>query len=64
MSPSDVAQVHLGLDDLDAEISELEEAYRTHAVRMFVTGDPFFAELAPDDRYRQLLSRLGLPPQL
>ena len=29
-----------------------------------IAGDPFFAELASDSRYRALLARLGLPLQL
>lgn len=63
LSPIDVAQVHLGLGDVDAAVAELEDAYRTRAIRVVIIGDPFFSELAPDARYRQLLARLELPLQ-
>ena len=61
VSPIDLAQVHLGLGDQDAAITLLEEAYRTRAVRTIVIADPFFSELLPNERYRELLSRLRLP---
>ena len=41
-------------------MGELEEAYRTRAVCTVIIGDPFFSELAPDERYRRSLSELGL----
>jgi hypothetical protein len=61
VSPIDVAQVCLGLGDIDSAMTVLEEGYRTRAVRMVIIGDPFFSELAPDARYRQLMTRLRLP---
>jgi hypothetical protein len=61
VSPIDVAHVCLGLGDADAVMAQLEEAYRTRAVRMVIIGDPFFAELASDARYRDLMARLRLP---
>jgi hypothetical protein len=44
-------------------IGELEEAYRSRAVRTTIIGDPFFSELGGDARYRDLLTRLRLPFQ-
>jgi tetratricopeptide (TPR) repeat protein len=61
VSPIDVAQVCLGLGDIDGAITALEEGYRTRAVRMVVIGDPFFSELALDARYRELMARMRLP---
>jgi hypothetical protein len=61
VSPIDVAQVCLGLGDIDSAMTVLEEGYRTRTVRMVIIGDPFFSELAPDARYRQLMTRLRLP---
>jgi hypothetical protein len=61
VSPIDVAQVCLGLGDIDGTLAALEEGYRTRAVRMVIIGDPFFSELAPDTRYRQLMARMKLP---
>jgi hypothetical protein len=42
-------------------MAQLEEAYRTRAVRMMIAGDPFFSELASDARYQDLMARLRLP---
>ena len=61
VSPVDVAHVFLGLGDADGVMMQLEEAYHTRAVRMVIAGDPFFAELEPDRRYRDLMVRLRLP---
>jgi DNA-binding winged helix-turn-helix (wHTH) protein/cytochrome c-type biogenesis protein CcmH/NrfG len=61
VSPIDVAHVCLGLGDADAVMAQLEEAYRTRAVRMVIAGDPFFSELASDARYQDLMARLRLP---
>jgi hypothetical protein len=59
----DLAQVELGLGNRDAAVKELEEAYRSRAVRTVIIGDPFFSELAPDERYCRLLGLLRLPLQ-
>ena len=56
-----MAQVCLGLGDADAVMAQLEEAFRTRAVRMVIVGDPFFSELESDARYRDLMARLRLP---
>ena len=61
VSPVDVAHIFLGLGDADGVMMQLEEAYHTRAVRMVIAGDPFFAELEPDARYRDLMARLRLP---
>jgi tetratricopeptide (TPR) repeat protein len=63
VSPIDLAHIYLGLGDTEAAIGQLEEAYRTRAVRTLVIGDPFFSELGHDERYRRLLERMGLPLQ-
>jgi DNA-binding winged helix-turn-helix (wHTH) protein/Flp pilus assembly protein TadD len=64
VSPIDMALVCVGLTDTDGAVAALEEAYRDRAARMVTVGDPFFSELRLDTRYRELLSRLGLPAQL
>ena len=61
VSPIDLAHVYLGLADADGAIAQLEEGYRTRAVRMVIVGDPFFAELESDARYRNLMPRPHLP---
>jgi len=63
VSPIDLAYVGLGLGDADSTMAQLEEAYRTRAVRMVIVGDPFFSELESDVRYRDLMARLRLPIQ-
>ena len=64
VSPVDVALICLGLRDADGAMAGLEEAYKTRAARTMIAGDPFFAELVNDSRYRALLARLGLPLQM
>ena len=59
--PIDLAQVCLGLGDIDGAVAHLEEGYRSRAVRMVIIGDPFFSELESDARYRDLMARLRLP---
>jgi DNA-binding winged helix-turn-helix (wHTH) protein len=63
VSPIDLAQVCLGLGDTDGAIAQLEEGYRTRAIRMVIIGDPFFSELGSDARYQGLMARLHLPIQ-
>jgi tetratricopeptide (TPR) repeat protein len=61
VSPIDVALVALGLRDSATALTRLEEAYAARAPRLININDPFFSELTGEPRYRQLLSRLGLP---
>ena len=61
VSPIDVAHVSLGLGHADLALAQLEEGYRTRAVRMLTVGDPFFSELESDPRYQNLMARLHLP---
>jgi hypothetical protein len=63
VSPIDLAYVCLGLGDADGTMTQLEEGYRSRAIRMVIIGDPFFSELGDDERYRDLMARLYLPIQ-
>ena len=47
VSPIESAHVCLGLGDADATIAQLEEGYRTRAVRMVIVGDPVFPSSNP-----------------
>ena len=63
VSPIDLAYVCLGLGDVDGTMAQLEEGYRSRAIRTVVIGDPFFSELGSDPRYLDLMARLHLPIQ-
>jgi DNA-binding winged helix-turn-helix (wHTH) protein/Tfp pilus assembly protein PilF len=57
------AMISLGLGDAAAAMRGLEEAYAARLPGAVVAGDPFFSELAPEGRYRDLMARLRLPVQ-
>ncbi len=60
----DVAIVHVGLGDLDQAFALLEKAYAERASRLiYINVDPIFDTLRSDPRFKDLLSRLGLPPE-
>jgi TolB-like protein/DNA-binding winged helix-turn-helix (wHTH) protein/Tfp pilus assembly protein PilF len=61
VSPIDFAMIHLGLNHTAEALDWLEEGYRARAVRIPAIGDPFFAEMRSEVRYRGLLARLKLP---
>ena len=57
------AMISLGLGNKEAALAGLEQAYAAHQPGAVIAGDPFFSELAPDPRYRELMARLRLPVQ-
>jgi len=58
-----VAMVKLGLGDVSGALDELERGERERAFTLMLVGFyPPFRALNKEPRYRQLLSRLGLPP--
>jgi hypothetical protein len=61
VSPIEVALVALGPRDTATALTRFEEAYAARAPRLININDPFFSDLTGEPRYRQLLSRLGLP---
>lgn len=63
ISPVERAIISLGLGDTEAALSGLESAYAARLPSALVAGDPFFSELAPEGRYRELMTRLQLPVQ-
>jgi DNA-binding winged helix-turn-helix (wHTH) protein len=63
ISPIEHGMISLGLGDTEAALRRLEDAYTAHLPGAVVAGDPFFSELAPDPRYRELMARLRLPVQ-
>lgn len=63
VSPVQRALVWLGLGEIESALTQLEDAYAARAPGMLLAGDPFFSELATEDRYRRLMQCLGLPVQ-
>jgi DNA-binding winged helix-turn-helix (wHTH) protein/tetratricopeptide (TPR) repeat protein len=63
ISPVASAMIWLGLGDTDAALAGLERAYAAREPGTVIAGDPFFSELAPDPRHRELMARLRLPVQ-
>src|SRR5262249_38011709 len=63
ISPVERGIISLGLGATEAAMAALEDAYEGRQPGPVVAGDPFFSELATEDRYRTLMERLGLPLQ-
>ena len=58
-----IALVEAGLGKKAAAISRLEEAYRNRSGELpEAKTEPMLANLRTDPRFRDLLSRIGLPP--
>jgi DNA-binding winged helix-turn-helix (wHTH) protein/Tfp pilus assembly protein PilF len=55
--------ISLGLGDTEAALTALEQTYAAREPGAVIAGDPFFSELAPDPRHRELMARLRLPVQ-
>jgi DNA-binding winged helix-turn-helix (wHTH) protein len=62
ISPIEHGMISLGLGDTEAALAALEAAYAAR-LPVLAAGDPFFSELAPDPRYRELMTHLRLPVQ-
>ncbi|MCI0491144.1 MAG: winged helix-turn-helix domain-containing protein [Blastocatellia bacterium] len=59
--PHPLAVIHAGLGDKDRVIELLEEGYRNHLeVLLYMKVDPRFDSLRSDERFQDLLSRIGL----
>lgn len=57
------AMVHIGLGEHERALALLEKAYRARDGRLFgIATIPTFLSLHNDSGYRNLISRLGLPP--
>jgi TolB-like protein/DNA-binding winged helix-turn-helix (wHTH) protein len=63
VSSVDLASFHAELGQRDQTLSLLEEAYRQHDPSiLFVQTDPAFDFLHSDERYRNIVKKVGLPP--
>jgi TolB-like protein/DNA-binding winged helix-turn-helix (wHTH) protein/Flp pilus assembly protein TadD len=62
VSPYGVAQIYAALNDKEQTYKWLETAYRDRAVWMsYLVVDPVFDSIRSEDRFRDLLQRVGLP---
>jgi serine/threonine-protein kinase len=60
----DVAVVYTGMGRKDEALEWLEKAYRERSYRLVYAGvDPLFDPLRSDERFKDLLRRIGLPPE-
>jgi hypothetical protein len=60
-SPFHIALVHVGLGNDDIAFQWLEEAVRERALQLiYLKAGPKFDRLRKDDRFTDLLRRLGL----
>jgi TolB-like protein/DNA-binding winged helix-turn-helix (wHTH) protein/Flp pilus assembly protein TadD len=61
VSPYGVAQIYAALNDKEQTYKWLETAYRDRAVWMsYLAVDPVFASIRSEERFRDLLRRVGL----
>ncbi len=62
LSPYGVAQIYAALNDKEQTYKWLETAYRDRAVWMsYLAVDPVFDSIRSEERFRDLLRRVGLP---
>jgi hypothetical protein len=62
VSPYGVAQIYAALNDKEQTYRWLEIAYRDRAVWMsYLAVDPLFDSIRSEERFRDLLRRVGLP---
>jgi TolB-like protein/Flp pilus assembly protein TadD len=61
VSPFDIAVIHAGLGDATSAFQWLEEAYQQRVWRIIELTLPMFDSLRADDRWHELVRRIGLP---
>jgi hypothetical protein len=60
--PFNFAEVYIGLGEKEQALAALEKAYAERSMMLtFVGSDPEFDSLHEEPRFRNLLSRMGLP---
>jgi tetratricopeptide (TPR) repeat protein len=63
VSPFDFALIHGGLGDKDQALQWLERAYQERSVSLYrLKSSPAFEGLRSDQRFQDLVRRIGLPP--
>lgn len=62
VSPYGLAQIHAALNEKDETFKWLQAAYTDHSVWMgYLAVDPIFDSYRSDERFKDLLRRVGLP---
>lgn len=61
VSPLDIAVVYTGIGDRNSAFEWLEKAYQQRVMRIQELPDPVFDSLRLDDRFDNLMQRIGLP---
>ena len=62
VSPALIAQVQVGLGDMEAALEWLGRAFEVHATELaWLRVRPFFERLHGEPAFVELLGRLGLP---
>ena len=62
VSPGLTVKIWIALGKKDKALTLLEEGYRLHSsFLMYLASEPAFAPLYSDDRFQDLLRRIGLP---
>ena len=63
VTPYDMAEIHIGLQEKEQALKYLEMAYADHSGRMiWLRVDPRFDAIRGDPRYLDLLRRMHLTP--
>src|SRR5262245_59298592 len=64
VSPTELAAVYARLKDTESAIALLQKAYVDHDLQLQILAiEPFFNYLHSDNRYQELLRRVGLPSE-
>jgi tetratricopeptide (TPR) repeat protein len=64
VSPYSLARVHIGLGQIDEAFAQLDKTYQErHGILSYVKVEPMFDRIRSDERYSDLLRRLGLPAE-
>lgn len=63
VSPVDLSLLYAQLGDREKTLSLLEQGYEEHSpILLWVQNDPAYDFLHSDERYRSIITRVGLPP--
>jgi tetratricopeptide (TPR) repeat protein len=62
VSPTELAQLYVGLGDKEKALEALERAYMAHDLQLQYLGvEPLYDSLRTDPRFQELIRKVGLP---